>query len=161
MARFVAANVSMQKSQKRLGEILVAKGIINEGQLKAALEEQKKSKKLLGDVLLEKHYIKEPDLLATLSEQFNIPVARLKDKYIDWNFVRGFSASLILDYKCFPLKIDASSVHIAITDPLDVWAMKKCEEEVRGLKLNLVLVSKEDLSDAVARYKQYVRGNIK
>ena len=146
----------MFRSQKKLGEILMTKGLINSEQLKAALDEQRKTNEFLGKILLKSNLIKEKDLLEAMSEQFNIPYVSLKYKYIDWHLAKQFSLALILDYKCFPIVKDEWSVTIAITNPLDAWALKKAEEEARGLKLKLVLVSEGDMKEVIQRYQQYV-----
>jgi type IV pilus assembly protein PilB len=150
----------MFRRQKRLGEILIGKGLITEEQLKSALEEQARSKEYLGAILVRRKFIKESALLDTFSEQFNLPLVDLKYRYFDWKFVKDFSPSLILDYHCFPIAKDDWTVTIAITNPLDVWALKKAEEESRGLKLRLVLTSEEDMGEAIQRYRQYIQRNI-
>jgi len=83
-----------------------------------------------------------------------------KNLYIDWELVKQFSPSFILQDKCFPIKKDEWSVTIAIINPLDVWAMKKAEDESRGLKTKFVLVSMSDMEDLAKRYNQFMRGNI-
>ena len=150
----------IRKTQKKIGEILVAKGLISEKQLEEALAQQHKNKKFLGEILIENYSINEKDLLDVLSEQFDIEVISLKNKYIDWNFVKGFSSSLILDHKCFPVKKGEQAITIAITNPLDVWALKKSEDESRGLKVIWVLVSQKDMQEVIQQYQQYIRGNI-
>lgn len=150
----------MIRSQKRLGEMLVEKGLISTAQLNQALAEQAGTKEFLGRILVRNKLIKEQDFLEALSEQFNIPFLNLKNTYIDWDFVNSFSASLILDYGCFPVKKDDWSVTFAITNPLDVWALKQAEGEARGLKLKFVLTSNEDMQALLKRYQQYRRGNI-
>jgi type IV pilus assembly protein PilB len=150
----------MPKTHKRLGEVLLEKGLITTGQLNECVQEQAKTKEFLGAILLKRGFIKEKDLLAVLSQQFDIPVYSLKDKYIDWGFVKSFSASLILDYKYFPIQKDDSSVTFATRNPLDIWALQKAEQELGGLKLRLVLVSQSDVFEATQRFKQYIRGNI-
>lgn len=149
----------MFRSQKKLGEILINKGLITGEQLKDALDEQRKTNEFLGKILIRKNQFKEKDLLEALAEQFNIPYVSLKYKYIDWHLAKQFSLGLILDYKCFPIAKDEWSVTVAITNPLDVWALKKAEEGARGLKLKLVLVSEGDMKEAIQRYQQYIRSS--
>ncbi len=149
-----------RKNQKKIGEILVSKGLISDEQLKEALTQQRKNKKFIGEILLEGYLIKEEDLLAVLSDQFDIEVVSMKNKYIDWNFVKGFSSSLILDHKCFPVKKDEDSVTIAIINPLDVWALKKSEDESKGYKVVWVLVSQAEMQELIQKYQQYIKGNI-
>jgi type IV pilus assembly protein PilB len=150
----------MDRRQKRLGEILLEKGLINREQLNHALGQQKKEQGFLGEILLKSGRIRERELLEALSEQFNIPLVSLKDKYINWALVKQFSPSLILDYHCFPVARDDQSVTMAVNNPMDVWVLKKAEEEAKGLGLKLVLVCSGDMEEAVHRYQEYVRGNI-
>jgi len=151
---------NMEKIQKQLGEILISRGVINQKKLAEALEAQKKSREFLGAILLKRRYIKEAHLLEALAEQFSIPVVGLKDRYLNWELLKQFSPSLILEYKCFPVEKDDFSVTMAITNPMDVWALKKCEDEARPLKLKFALTSHEDMDDAIGRYRRYMRGDI-
>lgn len=150
----------MNKAQKRLGEILICKGLLSQPQLEAALERQKRTKEFLGEILLKERMIEEKSLLEALSEQCGIPVVSLKNRYIDWKLVKQFSSELILGHKCFPVGKDDWSVTVAITNPLDVWSIKKAEEETRGLKLKLVLVSEEDIKEVIERYREFIRAGI-
>ncbi|HTZ11319.1 MAG TPA: hypothetical protein VMD04_02925, partial [Candidatus Margulisiibacteriota bacterium] len=60
----------------------------------------------------------------------------------------------------FPLQHDAAQLVMAITNPLDLWAIRKAEEEARGLKLKLVLASEVDMQEAILRYKEYLKADI-
>lgn len=148
----------MIRSQKRLGEILKELRLVSDEQLERALQEQSRTKEFLGKILLRQRAIREEDLLRTLSEQFGIPFVSLKNRYIDWEFVRRFSASLVFDRGCFPVEKDEWSVTMAITNPLDVFALNAAEKEAGLLKLKLVLVCEEDMQNLISRYRQYLRG---
>lgn len=150
----------MFRSQKRLGEILIEKGLITAEQLKEALAQQSETKEFLGKILLKKNISRETDLLEALAAQFNIRYARLKYRYIDWQLLKQFSVALILDYHCIPIARDEWSVTIAISNPLDAWAIKKAEEEARGLRINLVLASEDDIKEIIQRYQKYLRSHI-
>lgn len=149
----------MIKSIKRLGEILIEKGLLTPEGLKEALKEQGRTNDYLGNILIKKGLIRENDLLPAISEQTGFPQVELKNQYIDWQTAKSFSASLVIDYRYLPFKRDDSSVTIAVTNPFDIWALKKAEEEAMGLKLNLVLVSRRDMDEAIQRYKKYIGTN--
>lgn len=150
----------MDRKQKLLGEILLSRRLISEESLKNALAEQKRAKVFLGEILLKNGYVKETDLLEALSEQFGIPLFSLKDRYVDWMLVKEFNPSLILDHRCIPIKKDDFSVTMGINNPLDAWTLKMAEEQAMGLKLKLVLLTKEDIDEVVAKYKEYIRSDI-
>ena len=150
----------MKRIEKKLGEILVAKGVIKAASLDDALAEQKLTKEFLGAILVRKRYINEGDLLKALAEQFAIPVMSLSNTYIDWTLAKSFNPSVILQDKCFPVKRDEWTVTVAIVNPLDVWALKRAEEQSRGLTTKFVLVSIADMEEATGRYRQFMRGTI-
>ncbi len=137
---------------------MVARGLLSDNQLDAALTEQANTKEFLGALLVRRGIIKEEAFLNALAEQFEIEVVTLKDRYIDWAFVKGFSPSLLLDYKCLPIERTDIRITFAITNPLDAWALNKAEEEARGMKAEFVLVGVGDMEAAIVRYKEYMRG---
>jgi len=146
----------MEISEKHLGKILVEMGLVTPQQLEDALVEQRRTKEFLGSIFLRKRQLKERDLLEALSKKFKIPVASIKDRYIDWEFVKQFNSSLIFEHKCLPLQGDDVSITLAIINPLDVWMLKKAEEESGGLKLKFVLVPAREMEEALERYRKYL-----
>jgi hypothetical protein len=63
----------VQGTRGRLGEILVADGLVAEGDLQRALAVQRRTGALLGAVLLEMGVVSRSDLLAALAKQQGIP----------------------------------------------------------------------------------------
>lgn len=150
----------MAAPRKRLGEALIGKGLITEAQLQDALREQGLTKEFLGAILLKRKLIMEKDLLEVLSEQFNIPYVRLQDQAIDRSVARRFTTSLLLDHKCFPIRQDDYSVTVAITNPLNAWAVSELEKEAEGRKVKLILVSEGEMMVALRRHREWVAANI-
>ncbi|MDR0881700.1 MAG: chemotaxis protein CheA, partial [Candidatus Adiutrix sp.] len=63
---------------KKIGEILVEKGLISEGELGGLIEAQQKSREVpLGDILVAAKYITEEDLAEALAEQKKSPGKKL------------------------------------------------------------------------------------
>jgi len=150
----------MQKTAKRIGEILLDKKLITEAQLHDALSEQNLSNGFLGGILVSKGWISDRQLMEALSEQFDIPLVDLKKEQIDMELTRNFSSSLILDHKCFPISENDVSITVAIVNPLNAVAISKIEEEARPRKVKLVLVAEEDLKDILQNYSQYISQSI-
>jgi len=144
----------------RLGEFLTGKGLISDEELKNALKVQAVTKELLGAIVVKSGYISARKLLHALSEHFGIPLVRLKDRYIKWDIVTKFSATLILEHRFFPIESDGISVTVAVTNPLDVWGLKKLNEEANDLTPNIVLVSEEDMDEAIRRYRAFIRDRL-
>jgi tRNA A-37 threonylcarbamoyl transferase component Bud32 len=66
----------IQRARGRLGEILLADGLISQGDLDAALVVQRREGKLLGQVLLEMGFVGHADLLTALAKQQGLPSAQ-------------------------------------------------------------------------------------
>ena len=150
----------MPFKKKKIGEILVEKGIISLEQLELALKEQARTKEIFGKILVKRGFVKESDLLLAVSEQFGIPRDTLANKYVDWEFVKNFTSSLIVDLRCLPLSRDDESLTVAIADPLNMAAIKKAESEAGGRALKLILVTESDMDDIIKRYKQFRKADI-
>ncbi|MBU1124684.1 MAG: hypothetical protein KKC84_01535 [Candidatus Omnitrophica bacterium] len=145
---------------KMLGEILIEKKLITPEQLQEALARQKRTQETLGTVILHKKWIKDKDLVEALSVQFGIPIVDLKNKGIDVELLKSFDASVLFDHKCLPLSKDRTSITVAVTNPMDLWAISKIEEMVSPLSVNMMLTSESDMLDALARYKQYLKAQL-
>jgi hypothetical protein len=150
----------MEKSPRRIGEILIMEGRITEAQLMDALKDQKVSGKFLGGILLDRGLITERELILALAEQFNLPFVELKNENIDMELARKFSASLIIDHKCFPFKEDESSVSVAIANPLNAVALAKLEEEASPRTIRLVLACESELTKMAQEYRRYISERI-
>jgi type IV pilus assembly protein PilB len=149
----------MTKESLKLGEILVKKGWVTSGVVDEALAKQKRTREFLGEILLRDKKVSEEQLAMALSEQSGLPFIRLADFSIDWPLTLRFSASLILEKKCFPLRADAGEITFAITNALDAWTLSEIENECRGYRLRLALVTPKDMNELMTRYREYV--NIK
>ncbi|MFH1339466.1 MAG: hypothetical protein ABIH40_06460 [Candidatus Omnitrophota bacterium] len=151
----------MQKSPKRIGEILIEKGLITEAQLHDALQEQKISDGFLGSIMINRGWINKRNLAEALAEQFDIPLVDLKSEYVDMELARHFSSSLILDHKCLPISQDEDSVTVAIVNPLNAVAISKIEDEAKPRRVNLVLAAEEDINEAIQNYRKFVSESIR
>ncbi|HDM37523.1 MAG TPA: type II secretion system protein GspE, partial [Candidatus Omnitrophica bacterium] len=90
--------------RRRLGEILLEKGIINQEQLRKALEEQKKSGRLLGELLISMEFALEKDILEALGVQTGTTVIDLSKMEIPNEVIKQVPASLAKIYNVIPIK---------------------------------------------------------
>ena len=81
-------------AKNQLGTLLLERGLINQEQLDAALEEQRQSRKSLGRVLIDEGTVSESDLVATLAARIGLDFVDLLDYAIDPSAVGLISDSL-------------------------------------------------------------------
>jgi type IV pilus assembly protein PilB len=135
---------TLTAQRKRIGELLVQKGLLSQEQLAQVLRLQATSREMLGEILVRTGLIQPSMLLEVLSEQFGMPRERLSPEQVDWALVDQFPASA-LEGNGFPIRWDRDSVTVAIFNPLDVWALSTIEQAAKFRTIKTVLVSEEEL----------------
>lgn len=144
----------MPSERKKLGELLLEDGLINNDQLTEALNLQKKGteKKPIGELLVQLGYLSEEGLALTLSKKLGAKYVSLSDKSLEINFEQELyklidekfaRANLVL-----PMSKTEKSISIAIWDPLD-FAVIDSIKKVTGLDVIIYCSPKKDILDGI------------
>ncbi len=104
----------------RLGEILVARGAVHQEQVDEALELQKIRPKRLAELLLDLGYIEEDALLEALGEQFGMSVELDLRNQIDSSLTTKVPVSFIREYHMVPYRQNGASCLVAVNDPISL-----------------------------------------
>ena len=139
----------------KLGEMLVAKGLISEQQLAAALGEQRRWGKRLGMTLVLMGYLEEETLIRTLAAQLKLPVARIRGKRVSNDVVELVPVELAEKHRCLPLFMKdqggSRELFLAMEDPSDLDAQGELGFRI-GFRIRPVLVAPTELEDALQRH---------
>jgi hypothetical protein len=139
----------------KIGDLLVAAGAISQTQLGGALADQRSFGKPLGSILVQMGYLDEVTLMRTLARQLKLPVAWLRDKWVEDAVRDLLSAELALKHRVLPLSVtfeDTGKVlHLAMHDPNDFEALDAVGFQV-GHKVSPVLAAASELDDALKRH---------
>lgn len=76
-------DVSPHPRKPRLGERLIARGLLTQDQLAVALRQQRVSPKLIGQILVDAGFVAERDLIDTLAEASGFARVHLSQLIID------------------------------------------------------------------------------
>ena len=112
-----------QPQTRRLGDLLVAEGLLTEAQLKQALSEQKGKADKLGSILVRHGFITEEQLIGFLSRQYGIPSITLNKVDIDAETLRLVPSTIALKYEVLPVKRIGGTLTLAMADPTNVFAL--------------------------------------
>lgn len=140
----------MSQTRKRLGDLLVEAGLINEDQLHAALEEKTKDQRL-GDVLLRKGFITEQQLIEVLEFQLGIPHVSLFNYPFDPKLFALLSKETAKRNLLIPLKKDGERLYIAMADPMDFIAIDDLRLAT-GFQIETAIATKDDILRTIAKY---------
>src|SRR5215831_17482153 len=112
-----------QPVSRRLGDLLVREGLINQEQLQQALAEQKGTIEKLGSILVRLNLITEDQLIAFLSKQYGIPSIQLSQLDIDSEVLKLVPSQIARKYEVLPIKRSGNQLTLAMADPTNVFAV--------------------------------------
>ncbi|NLO82819.1 MAG: Flp pilus assembly complex ATPase component TadA [Clostridiales bacterium] len=121
--------------RKRLGELLIEKGVITQQELKSALALQKATGKKLGEILVSQNLISETKMAEVLQEQLGIPFVDLSRIQLDPKLTEFVPFILAKRHSLIPVKLEKGKLYIAMEDPLDFAAI---EDVKRVAKMEVV-----------------------
>ncbi|MEX2105041.1 MAG: ATPase, T2SS/T4P/T4SS family, partial [Bacilli bacterium] len=137
--------------RKRVGDLLLESGLISNEQLAAALQDQKQVKGRLGDVLIQKGYITEQQLIEVLEFQMGIPRVHLYNLKLDSTIVNIITERMAIDYQVIPIRKEGNKLILAMSDPLDYFAIDNLRMST-GFHIEPVIASKKELQRVIQRH---------
>ncbi len=112
-----------QPVNRRLGDLLVADGLLTAEQLKKALAEQKGSPEKIGSVLVRLNFVNEDQLIGFLSRQYGVPSITLAQLDIESDVLKLVPAPIARKYEVIPVRKMGNSLALAMADPTNVFAL--------------------------------------
>jgi general secretion pathway protein E len=135
----------------RLGEMLMARGLLSADDLDRALELQKERGEKIGKVLVDLGFVAQREVLNALAEQLSVPLVALQDRPAASPETEALSPRFLRQFRCIPVALYDHTVRLAMADPLDfetISAVRACT----GLKVEPALASEQEILEAINRY---------
>jgi type IV pilus assembly protein PilB len=146
-----------QPATRRLGDLLVAEGLITEDQLGKALVEQRGSTEKLGSILLKLSFVQEEQLIGFLSRQYGIPSITLSQLDIDPEVLKLVPDTIAKKYEILPIKRQGTTLTLAMADPTNVFALDDIAF-MTNLQVTPVVASQAAIRKAIDRNYQQQAG---
>lgn len=119
--------MNVQHQRQPLGQLLLARGVVTEDQLRIALHEQARTDIALGKLLIQLGFVSEGALRDALSESLGKQSVNLSHAIIDPDALELVPEDLAKRHRLLPLRWDAElrQLTIAIADADDIVALDK------------------------------------
>jgi type IV pilus assembly protein PilB len=139
--------------RKPLGQLLLAKGVIQQEQLERALEEQKRSghQKLLGELLVELHFCTEDQITESLAQAYSVPYARVSPKIADPKVIQVLPKEFLEKHQTLPLYLVAGVLTVAVSEPANVFLLEEIER-LSGYQVQVVAATGRDIKSTLQAY---------
>ena len=138
----------MAKTKKHLGEILYKAGVVEKQAMVAAIKESKTNGRRLGEILLDKGLVNEDTLYKALAKQAGIKYVSVEKVPVPPNITRILPEDLIRQFNVLPLKLDGGRLKIIVSDPNDLDMMDSVRLRVNA-ELDCYLSSPTKIRDYI------------
>lgn len=137
----------------RLGELLIAAGVLDEPRLQRALAEQQKWGEPLGRTLVQLGYLTEELLTRALSRQLGIPACDPAAMELPAGITGHLGLHLVDEFGVMPVRVDPQrrTLVVATADPTDRRALAELGDRI-GWRIEPVLAQASRIEAAIRRY---------
>jgi len=142
--------------KKRIGDILIQMGFIDQGQLEMALIESKKTDSMLGDVLLRLDWINNEQLQTAIAVQSGAEILDTSAVTIDHALIAKIPVEFVSDNNVFPFAQEDQTIKVATANPFDVLTRDEVAR-MTGCQVKTYLAPKEWIANAVELHYKRAR----
>ncbi|WP_026491049.1 GspE/PulE family protein [Butyrivibrio sp. XPD2002] len=141
-------------AKRRIGDMLIERGLINQRELEYALDVQKQTHEKLGEVLISNKIVSPEDMAKTLAVQLEVDYIDLANAAIPQEMTKYVQRNIAKQNHLVPVQKEGDSLYVAMDDPLNIYAL----DEVRKVA-NLKIVPLIATHMAVERAINTLYGN--
>lgn len=135
----------------KLGELLVRSNLINQDQLREAIQVQQRDGGRLGTHLVKLGFIDEDSVAKALSKQYGIPSINLSKLEIEPTVINLIPVDVCQKYMIIPIHRAGAILTIAMADPTNVYSMDDIKF-MTGLSVEPVVGTEGQIKNAIERY---------
>jgi type IV pilus assembly protein PilB len=149
----VAGPTNPGNKRRRLGELLLEAGVLDEVKLQAALSEQRRWGGKLGRTLVDMGFLNEEAMVRALSKQLNLKVIDLDNTPIKPKVVGLLRLDLAERYGVFPTGGDTATkqLTLATSDPTNGEVLSELEF-ASGLSISVLVATQSSIDRAIRKY---------
>jgi type IV pilus assembly protein PilB len=142
--------------RRRLGEVLVAGGVLTEEQLEQALRAQKEDsggrRRRLGEVISALGLADEVTIARALSDQLGLPFVDLGSLPIADETLAVVPRNVAVRHLAVPITLAHDVLTVALADPTNVFALDDIRLATKLSSVRTAVATASDLQEAVNRY---------
>src|SRR5262249_3783358 len=138
-------------SSRRIGQVLVDLGFIDDDQLWEILDEAKNNNQLIGQCAVDRGLITEDQLLQALAEQHGLKVVNLEEVKPTPEALQLVPETMATVYKVLPLSVKDKVLTIAIGDPANMTAVDDLRNLLSINEVQAQLAPAKAIQDALTK----------
>ena len=136
---------------KRLGEVLLERGVISHEQLDQALAHQQAQGGLMGQILIQLGFTTEEEVALALTAQYGFPYLPLDNYELDSSLTEVIPEELARRYLLIPIDRIGNALTLAMADPSNVKALEEVELATKCV-IQAFVSTPSDILRAIEKY---------
>ena len=145
---------------KRIGEVLLERGIIDRKKLETALAYQKEHGGLMGQVLIQLGFTTEEEVALALTAQYGFPYLPLDNYELDSELTAVVPEEVARQYYLIAIDRIGNALTLAMADPSNVKAIEEVELLTKCVVQTFVSTP-TDILKAIEKYYKHKTNNTK
>ena len=140
--------------KKRLGDILIDAGVIDEQQLTEALAAQREKGQKLGETLIDLGFTNEVEIANALHRQLNYDFVILSDRRIDTEITKLVGEEILRKNSVIPFEFKQgypNILRVAMSNPLDYIAIDDIAI-ITNFQIEPAVATPQDIAAAIDKY---------
>jgi type IV pilus assembly protein PilB len=139
--------ITTATKRKSIGQMLVAKGLLTQQALDAALELQKAQgrQKLLGELLVEQGLLTEEQLCETLADVYGVPYAKVSPKICDPKVIDVLPREFLEKHLVLPMFLVNGTLTVALAEPSNLFLIEEIQQ-ITGHVVQVVASTQRDIA---------------
>jgi general secretion pathway protein E len=147
----LSIKVQAVKSHKLIGQVFLERGLIDEEELRTALNLQSESREKIGKLLVDLGYVSEKDCLGVVSEHLKIP-SITGTEYPAVPVLEGvLTYRFMKQCKFVPVALENNVLSLAMTDPLDDATVDLVRQST-GFSVRVLLGAESEIMDVLEKF---------
>lgn len=143
---------------KRIGEVLLERGVITQKELEKALAHQKEHGGLVGQILIQLGCVTEEEIALALTAQYGFPYLPLDNYEIDGSLTTIVPEQVARQYCLIPIDRIGNALTLAMADPSNVQAIEDIELMTKCVVQTFVSTP-SDIEKAIGKHYKHASNN--
>ena len=139
----------------RLGDALVAEGVISQEQLDRILAEQRANGGMVGEMLVERGVVSSSEMLGFLAAQLEVPYCQLRHGLVDFSLLELIGEEEAERLGAIPMFKVHDTLTVAMVEPQSLPKIDRLSQ-LTGCKIRPVLAARSNILEYI---KKYASGN--
>jgi type IV pilus assembly protein PilB len=143
--------VTKRVSESRLGDALVAQGVISQEHLERILAEQRTSGERLGEMLVSQGVVENAQMLRFLADQLGVPFCQLRHGLVDFSLLKLIGEEEAQRLHAIPMFKVHGTLTVAMAEPQSLPKIDRLHH-LTGCKIRPVLAARANILEYLKKY---------